>query len=624
MRQSRLSLEALETREVPAQFGIPWANPTAVTVSFAPDGTNVDGTSSQLSALMARSGLSASVWQGQILKAFQAWVSRADLNVGVVADDGSAIGTSGYQQADARFGDIRIFAVPLSSSVLAITTPPGDLAGTRTGDIILNSNYNFGIGSPAERDLYTVLLQEAGHAFGIANSSKTTSAMYEFYQGVRTGLSADDIDQIRQLYGARPAHTWEPSSGNNTRAVATPLATSGTPVTYGDIASAADPDWYSFTASANGTAIVQLRVSGLSLLAARLVVMTPGGTVVGVAKAIGPGQDLSLSLTKLTTGGKYFIRVDEMSGTPFGAGQYRLRVDRGDGTPDVVTLAGEPPVDDPGTNESFLTATSLQNSDPNGGTSYATFAHLRVGDVDVYRVHSPLPGLNQSNVLTATIRAFSDLSPQIKILNALGLPVSAQVTADGNGLYTVVATNVLPNVDCFVVVQSRTGLAGDYEMHAAFRSRVTSAHQVESGLLTFLNPKKVGTLEVIGSAEIYFQLTSALTPIIGPSVVLRVYDAANHLRFQLLAHAGDSVDGVALLGEGEYRIEISANGGLLPNLLSAYTLSLALLTDPTGVTPSDPNNPGSGGGSSDPPSGYNYYNDRGYYVWGERTPSGSG
>ena len=66
------------------------------------------------------------------------------------------------RQADPRFGDIRVFAVPLSTSDLAITTPPGDLAGTRPGDIILNSNYTFGVGPTARYDLYTVLLQESG------------------------------------------------------------------------------------------------------------------------------------------------------------------------------------------------------------------------------------------------------------------------------------------------------------------------------------------------------------------------------------------------------------------------------------------------------------------------------
>jgi hypothetical protein len=110
-------------------------------------------------------------------------------------------------------------------------------------------------------------------------------------------------------------------------------------------------------------------------------------------------------------------------------------------------------------------------------------------------------------------------------------------------------------------------------------------------------------------------------------VTLKVYDANNQVKFQLLARAGDQVDGTALLGPGSYRIEIKANGSLLPNILSAYTLSMALLTDPVGVPPSDPNNPGGDSGDPPPPpppSGYNYYNDRGYYVWGEQTPSDGG
>ena len=43
MRRTRLAVEGLEPRDVPATFGIPWANGTALTVSFAPDGADVDG-----------------------------------------------------------------------------------------------------------------------------------------------------------------------------------------------------------------------------------------------------------------------------------------------------------------------------------------------------------------------------------------------------------------------------------------------------------------------------------------------------------------------------------------------------------------------------------------------------
>jgi hypothetical protein len=626
MRRTRLSVEGLERRDVPAQFGIPWANGTALTVSFAPDGADVDGSDNQLAAVMARSGLSAAVWQREILRAFQAWASQADVNVGVVADDGSPLGADGNVQADPRFGDIRVFAAPLSNNVLAITTPPGDLAGTRTGDIILNSNYNFGVGVGAQRDIYTVFLQEAGHAFGVGNSPNTSSVMYEFYQGVRTGLSAEDVGQIRHLYGARPTQTWEPTTGNDTASAATPLAGTDARLTYGDIASAADADWYSFTAPDGGTTVV-LDVFGLSLLSGRVAVYNSALGLVGLAKATAAGQDLTIDLPNLRPGFQYFVRVDEAPGTAFAAGQYQLTVDGPDPGPPVVTLGGQPPVDDANTNDSFLSADRLDNTSATGGTSYQTFAHLRAADADVYKVRSPFPGLNQANVLTATVRAFGELAPEVTVSDVLGLAVPARVIADGNGLYTVQVDIAAANADYLITVRSRTGAVGDYELRAGFRSVVTSPHEVDSGLLTILNPSTTGTIQVIGSAQLYFRLTSALTPVIGPSVMVRVYDANNVLRFQLLARAGDTVDGVALLGPGSYRVVISGNGALLPSLVSGFSLSMALLTDPVGVTPADPNDPS--GSTSDPPpppppSGYNYYNDRGYYTWGETTPTGSG
>jgi hypothetical protein len=459
--------------------------------------------------------------------------------------------------------------------------------------------------------------------------------MYEFYLGARSGLSAEDIARVRALYDPRPGNTWEPVGGNNSKSTATLLPPAGTPVTYGDIASAADPDWYAFLAPADGNATVELQVAGFSLVSARVVVVTAGGTWLGSATATRPGQDLVVNLPQLQPGVKYFVRVDEAGGTPFAAGQYRLRVVGGDGNPEVITLGGQAPADDPGNNESFLTATRLGNIETDGGTAYRTFARLRAGgDIDVYRIRSPLPGLNQQNVLTATVRAFGDAAPEVVVLNTLGLPVPSRVTADGKGLYTVVVGGAAAWTDYHILVRSRTGAAADYELRAAFRSQVTAPHQVEAGLLTILDPKRTGTLKVIGSAQIYFRLTAALTPVIGPSVVLRVLDKDGRVCFQLLARAGDKVDGVALLGPGTYRVEIRGNGVLLPNILSAFTLETALLTDPTGVMPSDPNDPGDSGqppsspppppSDPPPPSGYDYYDEDGYYVWGERTPTSDG
>jgi hypothetical protein len=488
----------------------------------------------------------------------------------------------------------------------------------------LNSNYNFGVGAMAQYDLYTVLLQESGHAFGVANSPDPASVMYEFYSGTRTGLSSGDVASIRALYGARPAYQWEPSTGNDTPSTATSLAGPDPRLTYGDSASGSDTDWYSFTASTSGSIPITLTTSGLSLLQGRLAVFNTGLWRLGMATATGPGQDLTLTI-RLVAGRTYYVRVDDAGNASFAAGQYTVSVGDPTGMP-TVTLGGQAPVDDNYSNEDFLTATRLGNqTTDSGGTVYDVFAHLRANDIDTYIVRSPIPGMNQGNVLTATVRAFGDLAPELTVTDGLGLPVQATVTADGNGLYTVEVPNALPATDYDVIVQSRTGAVGDYELQANYRSTVTTPHTVDSGLLSILQPSVTDAMQVFGSAQIYFQLSAALTPVIGPSVTVKIYDSNNNLVFQLLARAGQTTSGVALLGPGWYHVVIAGDSGFLPNILSGYTFQAALLTDPTGVPPSDPNNPGSGGGTTDPPpSGYNYYNDSGYYTWGETTPTGGG
>src|SRR5205085_2388006 len=134
-RPTAFQLETLEDRTVPAVFGVPWADAHHVTLSFVPDGTDVDGAGSVLFSNIIRG--STANWQMTILRAVESWAGLSNINVGVVADSGDPLGTPGATQGDARFGDIRIAARPLSSNVLAIAAPPGYLGGTRSGDIII-------------------------------------------------------------------------------------------------------------------------------------------------------------------------------------------------------------------------------------------------------------------------------------------------------------------------------------------------------------------------------------------------------------------------------------------------------------------------------------------------------
>lgn len=206
-------LEYLEDRLTPAQFGVPWADPTHLTVSFVADGAALgkswtDGTgaahqasTSNLSASMSAT-MSSAVWQGEILRALQTWASQIGVQVTQVADGGQRLGETGASQGDARFGDIRIWGAALSSDALAVTTPPGSANGTAAGDIVFNTNVAFGVGTGA--DLYTTALQEVGHALGLDNSTNVNSAMFELYSGVRTGLDPTDVTAIHSLYGSPP------------------------------------------------------------------------------------------------------------------------------------------------------------------------------------------------------------------------------------------------------------------------------------------------------------------------------------------------------------------------------------------------------------------------------------
>src|SRR5581483_4201946 len=112
LRKRHFRVEPLEPRNLLTTFGVPWADARHLTISFVPDGTQVNGQKSNLFAtLNAQSD--AAVWQAAILKAFQTWGVNANVNVGVVPDDGEPLGTPGKTEGDPRFGDIRIAARPM-------------------------------------------------------------------------------------------------------------------------------------------------------------------------------------------------------------------------------------------------------------------------------------------------------------------------------------------------------------------------------------------------------------------------------------------------------------------------------------------------------------------------------
>jgi hypothetical protein len=170
----RLCLERLEPKVVLSATSGIWGSAPRLTVSFVPDGTVVAGLASDLHAKMSALG-DAAAWQEAVLAAFQTWAVHTNADIGVVADGGQPLGSPGSASRDARFGDVRIAAVPMSPQVLASAVPhDAAIPTTWAGDVLFNS-----LGELPNLDaLFSVALHEAGHVLGLDHSDDPASPMH--------------------------------------------------------------------------------------------------------------------------------------------------------------------------------------------------------------------------------------------------------------------------------------------------------------------------------------------------------------------------------------------------------------------------------------------------------------
>ena len=138
--------------------------------------------------------------QAQIERALQEWTKYARLTI-TPGGDPDAVRTIKIFFARGAHGDSYPFNGP--GGVLAHTfypAPPNP--EPIAGDMHLDEDENWRIGE--NMDLFSVALHEAGHALGLGHSSLPGAVMYPYYR-MTTGLAADDIAGIRDLYGAADA-----------------------------------------------------------------------------------------------------------------------------------------------------------------------------------------------------------------------------------------------------------------------------------------------------------------------------------------------------------------------------------------------------------------------------------
>ncbi|AMV37232.1 matrixin family metalloprotease [Planctomyces sp. SH-PL62] len=316
-RRSRPKLEGLESRLLLyATLNAKWNYGERITYSFVPDGTTLGGVPSTLfQTLDAR--YSRTTWQEEIASAAAVWQRYANINLVQVSDAGQSIGSSGWQQGDDRFGDIRFSAIPLSTGTLgAAYSPPPINGGTLAGDIVLNSSISWMI--DAHYDLKTVAIHEFGHALGMSHSQIGQAVMWSYYTSIKQTLNSDDISGIRSVYDPREYDHWNSGGRSNLMywdAVsmdgARNPATNQITVANLQITDPGQTEWYWVTIPSNniGRFSATVQSTNLSLLAPRVTVFDASLNSKGDKYLYGYGGTAKVDVTNVTAGQGFFIRV---------------------------------------------------------------------------------------------------------------------------------------------------------------------------------------------------------------------------------------------------------------------------------------------------------------------------
>jgi len=642
----RPAFETLESRTLLDASGVVWGTAPQLTLSFAPDGTEIAGKPSELFGTFDAVA-SEDAWQETILRAFQTWSVHTNADIGVVDDGGQPFGTPGPTRRDDRFGDIRIGAIPMDPAVVAISIPSdGVVAGTWVGDVLINSN----AGLQSLDDLFSVALHEAGHVFGLDHNNDPLSPMH--VHGVSSAIvpTATDIAALQSLFGTRAPDINEAGNSgggqadNNSLGKATELRVpevgllrdgSAPSIIYGDLQNAQDDDFFVIDTPDGyaGPVTFQLRSRGISLLAPRLTITNEDQVVVGSADGNGTGGALlTVQIPPSQLESKFFIQVSSVDDGIYATGGYSLVAtfdanltvdqakidavaggafrflgpneledfftgnddDREDGGSDVPLFG-----DDLHGDDTQQKATELETQQGFvEGSRYEVVASIADEiDTDYYKFKSPDAVDGPSSVMTVFLRSLEAgrLIPRVTVLDEDGNLLPAEILVNGKGEYTLQVTGGQPDTEYLVRVEAAdpNGLfaTGNYQLTIVFGGVSTDLLTFANGTLDASQTNNAHTLFVAQTEFFHLALDVAPVSTTAPTLVwARILDANDQEVFRLASLPGDSrTDSGLFLAPGTYTVEVNGtalDGSPLENI--SYTLRGTVVSNLLAIDPLDP------------------------------------